>query len=53
MPVILEHQELIDIAVGVGILSASLMLTSGLLSLSASDRSFINVKINKMLWLDA
>ena len=49
MPVIIEHQELIDIAVGVGILSASFMITSGLLCLPAFERSFLKSKENNML----
>jgi hypothetical protein len=35
MPVLLEQQELIDIAVGVGIFSASLMMVGGLFSWTA------------------
>lgn len=34
MPVIFEHQELIDIAIGVGILSATFMLATGILASS-------------------
>lgn len=46
MPVILEHQELIDIAVGVGILSASFMITSGLLCVFTTEK-FLVAKDNK------
>jgi hypothetical protein len=41
MPVIPEHQELIDIAVGVGILSASFMITSGLLCVFTTEKFLV------------
>jgi hypothetical protein len=37
MPVLLEQQELIDIAVGVGIFSASLMMVGGLFSWTSAE----------------
>lgn len=52
MPVILEHQALVDIAVGVGILSASFMIASGLLCLSAVEKSFVNSNDSKKIRLN-
>ena len=37
MPVLLEQQELIDIAVGVGIFSASLVMVGGIFSWTADE----------------